>query len=228
MCGGGWRVVDRDHTASAGAPLPRPSPTNCVGEGDGRKPRRSAIEFFPAPRAVCEGRGPGGGRGAGRGVGDRRCRAMPVASRSNSPLSARNERGGAGGGAHRRAQSASRRAADPSATPTSPSLFWGRWARFTSRRGRCPPRGTAGSTTEVLPLSARNERKRRRAGPSERRREPPTPPSPPRTPPRRVPSIRSASSRRTRCRPSPSGVCRAPAREMTSATSAARRKRVSR
>src|SRR5687768_12111823 len=81
------------------------SPLQFGGErpGEGGRPRaqcearRNGIEFSPLP----EERG-----GRGRGVGDPVGRsAKPVAPRSNSPLSARNERGGAGGGAPRRRSS---------------------------------------------------------------------------------------------------------------------------
>jgi hypothetical protein len=37
-----------------GRPPPRPSPTNCVGEGERRKVHRSGIEFSPFPRAAGE------------------------------------------------------------------------------------------------------------------------------------------------------------------------------
>ena len=168
-----WGLDDRHWSASASAPLPDPPPQTAWGRENGRKARRSGIEFSPLPS-------PRGTRGEGPGVGGPlRRSSMPVveppspaprptspsssgrggeystrhpaASRSNSPLSARNERGGAGGGAPRRTQcNLVRRAASPR-RPLSPAPNAPRRPVPARRRarGRTARTGGAGTRTRA-------------------------------------------------------------------------------
>jgi hypothetical protein len=144
-------------------------PQTAWGKGDATRTIQSAIEFSPSPRAVCEGRGRGvgdpvrrsampagprskfssppcssGGRGRERGGAFGRS-SMPFEDariqRLRSPLSARNERGGAGGGAPRRRQfDAVRRAPIPRLPSPSP-------------RAVCEGRGPGGGGPDWRPRS---------------------------------------------------------------------------
>ena len=132
----GSRRFGRVGRGMVGAPLPGPPPQTAWGKGERAEMSGSAVEFSPLPCSL-------GGRGRERGGALRtQCDAVRrrLDPRLYTPLSARNERGGAGGGAgggapRGRQFDASRRAPVPSASPTSPRLFWGRWARFTSPVG---------------------------------------------------------------------------------------------
>ena len=70
--GVGW-IVDRRRASDCARwrPPSRPSPTNCVGEGERQESRRSGIEFSPSPATAGEGAG-------GRGLRRAPVRSMPT------------------------------------------------------------------------------------------------------------------------------------------------------
>jgi hypothetical protein len=90
----GSQRYDRDRAGAGRCPPPRPSPANSAGEGDASRTSgalrgRLYAEWWAAPSPALPQKLRVGGRTAEKLVG----------AGSNSPLSPRNEGGGAGGGA---------------------------------------------------------------------------------------------------------------------------------
>src|SRR5829696_1503760 len=120
-----------------GRPPPRPSPTNCVGEGERQKAPSRGIKFS-SPPAVRGGRGRVRGGGFGRSSMYVLALGYALAGlRSGiefSPSPAQRGRGSGGGGPRGRS-SMPFVEAPTLGNPTSPSSFWGRWASNASPEG---------------------------------------------------------------------------------------------
>jgi hypothetical protein len=100
----------------------------------------------PAPR----------GRGAGGEEALPGASSISFAEPPNSPLSVRNERGGAGGGAPRGRSAISVDEPRSVGIPNLPQQFWGRWASGASPEGACLSRRFPAAYTNALcPVIAR-------------------------------------------------------------------------
>ena len=182
----GWWRVCRDPRRPLRARMTRPPPPKLPGEVDvGGRARQGRMNSLQQPH---EGRlrglaAPGVRAGACHVEGlEKADKLWPAEARSNSPLSVRNERGGAGGGAPRGRSSMPlmigwipRIATHPKrergraavASPARPSIACRAWVSGAcgcarrARRGRGLPRGSHGSGRPPT----RGARRRRRAAP---------------------------------------------------------------